>query len=68
MFIVNVWQRKKERPKVRALVGLLGDMTKNISQEYRSQLKASLNQLTRFKIFKNTADIDTNLLKEWQID
>ena len=58
----------QERPKVRALVGLLGDMTKNISQEYRSQLKSSLNQLTRFKIFKNTADIETNLLKEWQID
>lgn len=58
----------QERPKVRALVGLLGDMTKKISPEYRSQLKSSLNPLTRFKIFKNSADIETNLLKEWQID
>jgi len=57
-----------DRPKVRAMTGLLGDMTNKITNEYRTKLKASLNPLTRFKIGKSSKDLNPTLLKEWQID
>ena len=57
-----------DRPKVRAMVGLLGDMTKKISTENREKIKSSLNPLTRFKIGKSSKELKLTLLKEWQID
>jgi hypothetical protein len=54
-----------DRPKVRAMVGLLGDLTGKISVKERTKLERSINPLTKFKV--PLAGIAPGPLKAWHI-
>lgn len=54
-----------DRPKVRAMVGLLGDLSGKISVKERTKLERSINPLTKFKV--TLTGIAPEPLKAWHI-
>lgn len=54
-----------DRPGVRGMIGLLGDLTGSISETWRRRLKASLNPLTKFKLNLPADFVALETLKEW---
>ncbi|MEI6397735.1 MAG: DUF6088 family protein [Pseudomonadota bacterium] len=52
-----------DRPKVRAMVGLLGDLTGKIATKERTKLERSINPLTKFKV--SLAGIAPESLRAW---
>ena len=55
----------KDRPGVRGMVGLLGDMVGGLSETWRQRLQASLNPLTKFKINRLDDIVPLELRREW---
>lgn len=54
-----------DRPGVRGMTGLLGDLTGGLSKTWRRRLKSSLNPLTRFKLTLPADFVAPETLKEW---
>ncbi len=55
----------RDRPGVRGMIGLLGDLSGGLSETWRRRLKASLNPLTKFKLHLPTNFVAPETLKEW---
>lgn len=57
-----------ERPKTRAMVGLLGEMTGLLSKGMSNRLRESLNPLTRFKLGMKDLPVTYAQLQEWHVE